>query len=88
MIADGVFEVKALGGQPPRWRRLGPARRRLAGHEFKNTNGIDLSNDRWPTQRLQEAAERAKIELSSTQETSINLPFITAPADGPLHLDD
>jgi molecular chaperone DnaK len=87
-IADGVFEVKATKGDA-----------RLGGDDwdqrvvdwlvtqFKNANGIDLSKDKMARQRLQEAAERAKIELSSTQETQINLPYITAGADGPLHLD-
>ena len=55
--------------------------------QFKNANGIDLSADKMAMQRLQEAAERAKIELSSAQETQINLPYITAGAAGPLHLD-
>ena len=56
--------------------------------QFKNANGIDLSKDKMARQRLQEAAERAKIELSSASETQINLPYITAGADGPLHLDE
>ncbi len=88
-IADGVFEVKATKGDA-----------RLGGDDwdqrvvdwlvtqFKNKNGIDLSKDKMARQRLQEAAERAKIELSSAQETSINLPYITAGAEGPLHLDE
>jgi molecular chaperone DnaK len=88
-IADGVFEVKATKGD-----------NRLGGDDwdqrivdwlvttFKNANGIDLSKDKMARQRLQEAAERAKIELSSAQETAINLPYITAGADGPLHLDE
>ncbi len=87
-IAEGVFEVKATKGDS-----------RLGGDDwdqrvvdwlvtqFKNSNGIDLSKDKMARQRLQEAAERAKIELSSAQETHINLPYITAGADGPLHLD-
>ncbi|MBK8445169.1 MAG: molecular chaperone DnaK [Micropruina sp.] len=88
-IADGVFEVKAtkgdnhLGGDD--WDQ------RIVDwlvKQFKNANGIDLSKDKMARQRLQEAAERAKIELSSTQETSINLPYITAGAEGPLHLDE
>ena len=54
--------------------------------EFKKDQGIDLKNDRMALQRLKEAAERAKIELSSAQETEINLPFITADASGPKHL--
>jgi molecular chaperone DnaK len=88
-IADGVFEVKATKGD-----------NRLGGDDwdqrvvdwlvtaFKNANGIDLSKDKMARQRLQEAAERAKIELSSAQETQINLPYITAGAEGPLHLDE
>ena len=54
--------------------------------EFKKDQGIDLKNDRMALQRLKEAAERAKIELSSSQETEINLPFVTADASGPKHL--
>jgi molecular chaperone DnaK len=55
--------------------------------EFKNAHGVDLAADKMAGQRLKEAAEKAKIELSALQETSINLPFITATADGPLHLE-
>ncbi len=55
--------------------------------EFKNTEGVDLSNDKMAMQRLKEAAEKAKIELSSVQDTQINLPFITATSEGPKHLD-
>ena len=55
--------------------------------EFKNAHGVDLANDKMALQRLKEAAEKAKIELSNLQETSINLPFITATSDGPLHLE-
>ena len=88
-IADGVFEVKATNGD-----------NRLGGDDwdakivewlvtqFKNKHGVDLSQDKMARQRLQEAAERAKIELSSASETSINLPYITASAAGPLHLDE
>ncbi len=88
-IADGVFEVKATKGD----NRLGGDDWGQRGvdwlvKQFKNANGIDLSKDKMARQRLQEAAERAKIELSSTQETSINLPYITAGAEGPLHLDE
>ena len=88
-IADGVFEVKATKGD----NRLGGDDwdQRVVDWlvtQFKNKFGIDLSKDKMARQRLQEAAERAKIELSSTQETSINLPYITAGADGPLHLDE
>ena len=55
--------------------------------EFKKNEGIDLSNDRMAMQRLREAAEKAKIELSTVLSTNINLPFITADASGPKHLD-
>ena len=55
--------------------------------KFKDNHGVDLSNDRMAMQRLKEAAEKAKIELSQVAETTINLPFITATADGPLHLE-
>ncbi len=87
-IGDGVIEVKAtsgdnkLGGDD--WDNV------LVDHlvkQFNNQNGIDLSKDKMAMQRLREAAEKAKIELSSSQATSINLPYITAGADGPLHLD-
>jgi molecular chaperone DnaK len=87
-IGDGVFEVKAtsgnthLGGDDWDQRVID-----WLVTEFKNAHGIDLSNDKMATQRLKEAAEKAKIELSNLQETTINLPFITATADGPLHLD-
>ncbi len=88
-IADGVFEVKATKGD----NRLGGDDwdQRVVDWlvtQFKNKNGIDLSQDKMARQRLQEAAERAKIELSSAQEASINLPYITAGAEGPLHLDE
>jgi molecular chaperone DnaK len=88
-IAEGVFEVKATKGD----NRLGGDDwdQRVVDWlvtQFKNKNGIDLSKDKMARQRLQEAAERAKIELSSAQESSINLPYITAGADGPLHLDE
>ena len=87
-ISDGVFEVKATNGD----NRLGGDDwdQRIVdwlGTQVKNANGIDLSADKMAMQRLQEAAERAKIELSSAQETQINLPYITAGAAGPLHLD-
>ena len=87
-ISDGVFEVKATNGD----NRLGGDDwdQRIVDWlvtQFKNANGIDLSADKMAMQRLQEAAERAKIELSSAQETQINLPYITAGAAGPLHLD-
>ncbi len=87
-IGEGVFEVKAthgdthLGGDDWDQRVIDWLVR-----EFKNTEGVDLSSDRMALQRLKEAAEKAKIELSSTQSTSINLPFITATDTGPKHLD-
>jgi len=87
-IGDGVFEVKStsgnthLGGDDWDQRVID-----WLVTEFKNAHGIDLANDKMATQRLKEAAEKAKIELSNLQETSVNLPFITATADGPLHLD-
>ena len=87
-IGDGVFEVKAtagnthLGGDDWDQRVIDW----MVG-EFKNAHGVDLSVDKMATQRLKEAAEKAKIELSSLAETSINLPFVTATADGPLHLE-
>ena len=88
-IGDGVFEVKATHGDT-----------RLGGDDwdqrvidwlvtsFKNGHGIDLSKDNMAMQRLKEAAEKAKIELSSVQQTQINLPYITAGAEGALHLDE
>ena len=87
-LGDGVFEVKATSGNG-----------RLGGDdfderimkwmitEFKKESGIDLGNDRMAMQRLKEAAEKAKIELSSLLTTTINLPFVTADASGPKHLD-
>lgn len=87
-IGEGVFEVKATSGNT-----------HLGGDDwdqriidwliktFKDTEGVDLSSDRMALQRLKEAAEKAKIELSSLQETNINLPFITATAEGPKHMD-
>lgn len=86
-IGEGVFEVKAtngdtfLGGDDFDLRVID-----WLVDEFKKDQGIDLRNDRMALQRLKEAAERAKIELSSSQETEINLPFITADASGPKHL--
>ena len=88
-IGDGVFEVKATNGDT-----------QLGGDDwdqrvidwlvstFKAKEGIDLAQDKMALQRLKEAAEKAKIELSSTQTTQINLPFITATQDGPKHLDE
>jgi molecular chaperone DnaK len=87
-IGDGVFEVKAtngdtfLGGEDFDKRIID-----FLADEFKKQQGIDLRQDRLALQRLREAAEKAKIELSSTKETSINLPFITADQTGPKHLD-
>jgi len=87
-IGEGVFEVKAtsgnthLGGDDWDQRIID-----WLVTEFKNTEGVDLSNDKMALQRLKEAAEKAKIELSSVQETQINLPFITATSEGPKHLD-
>ncbi len=87
-IADGVFEVKSTAGDT----HLGgddwdDAVMAWLVKTFKDTEGVDLSADKMALQRLKEAAEKAKIELSSVQETTINLPFITATADGPKHLD-
>jgi molecular chaperone DnaK len=87
-VGDGVFEVKSTNGDT----HLGgdDYDRRVVdwiGEEFKKDQGIDLKADRQALQRLTEAAEKAKIELSSRQETEINLPFITADASGPKHLD-
>ncbi len=87
-IGDGVFEVKAtngdtfLGGEDFDMRIL-----EFLTSEFKKDNAIDLTKDPLALQRLKEAAEKAKIELSSTQETEINLPYITADASGPKHLN-
>ena len=86
-IGDGVFEVKATSGDT-----------QLGGDDwdqkvidwlvegFKNDHGVDLGKDRMALQRLKEAAEKAKIELSTVSETEVNLPFITATSEGPLHL--
>jgi len=88
-IGDGVVEVKATSGD-----------NLLGGDDwddkvvdwmvtnFKNAHGVDLSKDKMAMQRLREAAEKAKIELSSSMQTSINLPYITASAEGPLHLEE
>ena len=86
-IGDGVFEVKStngdtfLGGEDFDMRLVS-----YLADEFKKEQGIDLRNDKLALQRLKEAAEKAKIELSSTTQTEINLPFITADASGPKHL--
>ena len=87
-LGDGVFEVKATNGN----NRLGgddfDARvMKWMVEEFKKESGIDLSQDKMAAQRLLEAAEKAKIELSGVLSTNINLPFITADASGPKHLD-
>src|SRR6266536_1951168 len=87
-IGEGVFEVKStsgnthLGGDDWDQRVID-----WMVTEFKNAHGVDLSNDKMALQRLKEAAEKAKIELSSAQQTTINLPFITATSEGPLHLE-
>jgi molecular chaperone DnaK len=87
-IGDGVIEVKATAGD----NHLGGDDwdERIVKHlvqTFNASNGIDLSKDKLAMQRLREAAEKAKIELSGAQSTNINLPYITAGAEGPLHLD-
>ncbi|HQJ37901.1 MAG TPA: molecular chaperone DnaK, partial [Bacillota bacterium] len=87
-LGDGVFEVLATNGN----NRLGgdDFDQRVINYladEFKKDSGIDLRNDRMAMQRLKEAAEKAKIELSGVLQTNINLPFITADASGPKHLD-
>ncbi|MSV58582.1 MAG: molecular chaperone DnaK, partial [Actinobacteria bacterium] len=88
-IGDGVFEVKSthgdtvLGGDDWDQRIID-----WLVNQFKSAHGVDLANDRMATQRLKEAAEKAKIELSQVQQTQINLPFITATPEGPLHLDE
>src|SRR6266516_6512467 len=87
-IGDGVFEVKStsgnthLGGDDWDQRIID-----WMVTELKNAHGVDLSVDKMAAQRLKEAAEKAKIELSTLQETTINLPFVTATSDGPLHLE-
>ena len=87
-IGDGVFEVKStngdtfLGGEDFDQRIVN-----YLADEFKKESGIDLKNDRLALQRLKEAAEKAKIELSSATQTDVNLPFITADATGPKHLN-
>ncbi len=87
-IGEGVFEVKStngnthLGGEDFDLRIV-----EYLADEFKKDQGIDLRNDKMALQRLKEAAEKAKMELSSSQETDINLPFVTADASGPKHLN-
>ncbi len=87
-VGDGVFEVLSTSGDT----HLGgdDFDKRIVDYladDFKRSEGIELRNDRQALQRLTEAAEKAKIELSSLTQTSINLPFITATADGPKHID-
>ncbi|RNG22457.1 molecular chaperone DnaK [Streptomyces botrytidirepellens] len=88
-IGEGVVEVKATNGDT----HLGGDDwdQRVVDHlvkQFKNNYGVDLGKDKMAVQRLREAAEKAKIELSAATETAINLPYITASAEGPLHLDE
>ncbi|WP_354643094.1 molecular chaperone DnaK [Kitasatospora camelliae] len=88
-IGEGIVEVKSTNGDT----HLGGDDwdQRVVDHlvqQFRNGHGVDLSKDKMAVQRLREAAEKAKIELSSASETSINLPYITASAEGPLHLDE
>ncbi|MFG2475993.1 molecular chaperone DnaK [Streptomyces fagopyri] len=88
-IGDGVIEVKATNGDT----RLGGDDwdQRVVEHlaqRFKGSHGIDLGRDKMALQRLREGAEKAKIELSSSSETTVNLPYITASAEGPLHLEE
>jgi len=86
-MAQGVFEVKSTSGDTQLGGRdMDEALMKYIIAEFKRDNGIDLSKDTMAMQRLREAAEKAKIELSSTISTDINLPFITADASGPKHL--
>ncbi|MDF2884129.1 MAG: molecular chaperone DnaK [Clostridiaceae bacterium] len=87
-LGDGVFEVKSTNGNT----KLGgddfdQKLMDYIANTFKSENGIDLRNDKMALQRLKEAAEKAKIELSSSMQTNINLPFITADATGPKHID-
>ncbi|MBS3938376.1 MAG: molecular chaperone DnaK [Peptococcaceae bacterium] len=87
-LGDGLFEVKATSGN----NKLGgdDFDQRLLEYlikEFKKSSGVDLSKDRVAMQRVREAAEKAKIELSTLQQTAVNLPFITMDAEGPKHLD-
>jgi molecular chaperone DnaK len=87
-LGEGVFEVKATNGN----NRLGgdDFDQRIIDwmiSEFKKTSGVDLKNDKMAIQRLKEAAEKAKFELSTLMTTQINLPFITATAEGPVHMD-
>ncbi|MPY57758.1 molecular chaperone DnaK [Streptomyces spongiae] len=88
-MGEGVIEVKATNGDT----HLGGDDwdQKIVDHlvkQFKNAYGVDLAKDKMAVQRLREAAERAKIELSSSSETNINLPYVTASAEGPLHLEE
>ncbi|MEW2455403.1 molecular chaperone DnaK [Streptomyces albus] len=88
-IGEGVLEVKATAGDT----RLGGDDwdQRIVDHlvkRFRDGHGVDLSKDKMAVQRLREAAEKAKIELSSSTETTVNLPYVTATAEGPLHLEE
>ncbi|MFF3492827.1 molecular chaperone DnaK [Streptomyces sp. NPDC002795] len=88
-MGEGVIEVKATNGDT----QLGGDDwdQRIVDHlvqQFKNGHGIDLADDKMAVQRLREGAEKAKIELSSSSETNVNLPYVTASAAGPLHLDE
>jgi molecular chaperone DnaK len=88
-MGEGVIEVKATNGDT----HLGGDDwdQRIVDHlvkQFKNHYGVDLAKDRMAVQRLREAAEKAKVELSGSSETTINLPYVTASAEGPLHLDE
>jgi molecular chaperone DnaK len=87
-LDEGLIQVKSTSGD----NRLGGDDwdQRIVDHlvkTFKDSNGVDLAKDKMAAQRLREAAEKAKIELSSSSETTVNLPYITASAEGPLHLD-
>ena len=86
-ISNGVFEVKATNGDTS----LGGedfdyVLQNYLIQEFKSTQGVDISKDKLAIQRIKEAAEKAKIELSSTQQTEINFPYLSADASGPKHL--
>lgn len=83
---NGVFEVKATNGDTScGGEDVDIILQNYIMNEFKTTNGIDISRDKMAIQRIKEAAEKAKIELSSTNQTEINLPYLTADASGPKH---
>lgn len=87
-IGDGVIDVLAPPPQQPSGRRrLRRLHHRVSVSEFKKAEGVDLSSDKVAMQRLREAAEKAKVELSGVTTSNINLPYITADATGPKHLD-